>query len=126
MLDSIHNPFKAQPKHDQNNYTLGNIGKHNIAIACLPGYGVVSAAVAAKSMQNTFPRIRFGLMVGIRGGILSVENDIRLGDIVVSLPTGQHGGVIQYDLGRTEVDGFQRLGTLSKLMLLKRHAMWRR
>jgi nucleoside phosphorylase len=33
-------------------------------------------------------------MVGIGGGIPSTKNDIRLGDIVVSLPEGQHGGVI--------------------------------
>jgi nucleoside phosphorylase len=95
VLDSIHSPLEAQPKYDENNYTLGSIGKHNVVISCLPEYGVVSAAIAAKSMQNTFPRLRFGLMVGIGGDIPSAENDIRLGDIVVSLPTGQHGGVIQ-------------------------------
>ena len=50
MLYSIHTPLEAQPKHDKNNYTLGSIGKHNVAIACLPEYGVVSAAVVAKSM----------------------------------------------------------------------------
>jgi nucleoside phosphorylase len=123
MLDSIHTPLEAQPKHDENNYTLGSIGKHNIAITCLPEYGVVSAAVAAKSMQNTFPRLRFGLMVGIGGGIPSDENDIRLGDIVVSLPMGEHGGVIQYDLGKMEVDGFRRLGTLNKPPTLLRTAV---
>jgi nucleoside phosphorylase len=123
MLYSIHTPLEAQPKHDENNYTLGSIGKHNVAIACLPEYGVVSAAVAAKSMQNTFPRLRFGLMVGIGGGIPSDENDIRLGDIVVSLPTGQHGGVIQYNLGKMEVDGFRRLGTLNKPPILLRTAV---
>jgi nucleoside phosphorylase len=123
MLDSTHGPLEAQPKHDENNYVLGSIGKHNVAIACLPEYGVVSAAVTAKSMQNTFPRLRFGLMVGIGGGIPSVKNDIRLGDIVVSLPEGQHGGVIQYDLGRVEVDGFHRLGTLNKPPQLLRTAV---
>jgi len=123
MLDSIHTPLKAQPKHDENNYTLGSIGKHNVAITCLPEYGVVSAAVAAKSMQITFPQLRFGLMVGIGGGIPSGDNDIRLGDIAVSLPTGEHGGVIQYDLGKMEVDGFRRLGTLNKPPTLLRTAI---
>jgi len=99
ILDSIHTPLEAQPKHDENNWTLGSIGKHNVAITCLPEYGVVSAAVAAKSTQNTFPRLKFGLMIGVGGSIPSDGNDIRLGDIVVSLPTGEHGGVIQYDLG---------------------------
>jgi hypothetical protein len=37
-----------------------------------------------------------------------------LGDICVSLPTKQHGGVVQYDLGRMETDGFHRLGMLNK------------
>jgi len=123
MLDSIHTPLKAQPKHDENNYTLGSIGKHKVAITCLPEYGVVPAAVAAKSMQNTFPQLRFGLMVGIGGGIPSDDNDIRLGDIAVSLPTGEHGGVIQYDLGKREVDRFWRLGTLNKPPTLLRTAV---
>jgi hypothetical protein len=50
MLDSTHGPLEAQPKYDENNYVLGTIGKHNVAITCLPEYGVVSAAVAAKLM----------------------------------------------------------------------------
>ena len=114
MLDETHSPLKSQVEYDENNYTLGSIGKHNIAIACLPEYGVVSAAVTAKSMQMTFHNLRFYLMVGVGGGIPSAENDIRLGDIVMSRPSGQHGGVIQYDLGRLEVDGFKRLGQLNK------------
>ncbi|RFU27703.1 hypothetical protein B7463_g8648, partial [Scytalidium lignicola] len=123
MLDSTHGPLEHQPKHDENNYTLGSIGKHNVVLACLPEYGVVSAAVVAKSMQSTFPSLRFGLMVGIGGGIPSAENDIRLGDIVVSLPTGEHGGVIQYDLGRMEAGGFRRLGMLNKPPTLLRTAV---
>lgn len=39
-------------------------------------------------------------MVGIGSGILSRENDLWLGDVVVSQPSGQHGGVIQYDRGK--------------------------
>jgi hypothetical protein len=62
-------------------------------------------------------------MVGIEGGIPSNENDIRLGDIVVLLPTGQHRGVIQYNLGKIEVDGFRRLGTLNKPPILLRTAV---
>ena len=83
----------------------------------------MSAAVAAKSMQTTFPSLKFVLMVGVGGGIPSQENDIRLSDIVVSLPNGQHGGVVQYDLGRMETDGFDRLGTLNKPLKLLRTAV---
>ena len=45
----------------------------------------------------------------------SKENDIRLGDIVVSKPTGQFGGVIQYDFGKTVQEGrFNRTRSLSR------------
>lgn len=114
MLDEIHSPLLSQPGSDKNSYTLGSMGKHNVVIACLSEYGTSRAAITAKSMQGTFPCIRFGLMVGVGGGIPSKDNDMRLGDIVISHPDGQGGGVIQYDLGRLEVDGSKRLGTLNK------------
>ena len=39
-------------------------------------------------MLSGFPAVKFGLMVGIGGGIPSDDNDIRLGDVVVSKPEG--------------------------------------
>ncbi|KAL3471916.1 hypothetical protein BJX99DRAFT_236612 [Aspergillus californicus] len=42
----------------------------------------------------------FCLLVGIGGGVPSLENDIRLGDVVVRQPGGIYGGVMQYDLGK--------------------------
>jgi len=123
MLDERHAPIESQPSYDDNIYILGSIGKHNIAIACLPEYGVANAATAAKSMQATFRSLRFGLMVGVGGGIPGTWNDIRLGDIVVSLPTEQGGGVIQYDMGRREKDGFRRIGSLNKPPTLLRSAI---
>lgn len=36
MLDTTHGPLRSQPKHDENNYTLGRIGEHNVVLACLP------------------------------------------------------------------------------------------
>jgi hypothetical protein len=54
-------------------------------------------------------------MVGIGGGVPSEENDIRLRDIVVSKPTEQTRGVIQYDFGKTVQEGrFKRTGSLNK------------
>lgn len=114
MLDSTHGPLETSPRHDNNHYHLGNIGRHKIAITCLPEYGLVNAATTAKSMQATFRRLRFGLMIGIGGGIPSADVDIRLGDIAVSLPSEQHGGVLQYDLGRLEIEGFRRVGSLDR------------
>ena len=123
MLDRTHVRLESQHCHDENSYTLGSIGGHHVAIACLPEYGTTNAAIAAKSMQSTFINLRFGLMVGIGGGVPSEENDIRLGDLVISLPSEQGGGVIQYDLGRKEVGGFRRIGNLNKPPTLLRTAI---
>ena len=42
----------------------------------------------------------------------SDRNDIRLGDVVVGMPEGTHGGVVQYDLGKETTSGFERKGFL--------------
>ncbi|KAJ6003697.1 hypothetical protein N7522_006389 [Penicillium canescens] len=116
MLDAIH-PSLPRPPTDQNTYILGNIGEHNIVIACLPSgaYGTVSAATVAIQLLSSFHSIRFGLMVGIGGGVPSNNADIRLGDIVVSQPADTSGGVTQYDLGKALSGGqFQRTGMLNR------------
>ncbi|KAL6690192.1 nucleoside phosphorylase domain-containing protein [Trichoderma pleuroticola] len=67
-------------------------------------------------MISSLPHIRFGLMVGIGAGVprLADRIDIRLGDVVVSQPTGTSPGVVQYDLGKLKKDGkFERVGHLS-------------
>jgi hypothetical protein len=70
-------------------------------------------------MLFSFPSIRFGLMVGIGGGIPSKYHDVRLGDIVVSKPTGTFGGIVQYDLGKVLSNGdFQTTGHLNKPLLV--------
>lgn len=85
MLDDVHPGLSVHP-NDNNTYTLGRIGTHNIVVACLPSgvYGMTSAATVAAQMRFSFRSIRFGLMVGIGGGVPSKKADIRLGDIVVS------------------------------------------
>ncbi|KAF3146779.1 hypothetical protein TWF569_006243 [Orbilia oligospora] len=115
LLDEEYDPL---PMHymETNVYAFGRMGKHNIVIACLPAgkYGTVSAATVASEMRWHFPDIRFYLMVGVGGGVPSEVNDIRLGDVVVSLPTGISGGVIQYEFGKTVSEGkFQYAGSLN-------------
>lgn len=117
MLDETLGMPDEQDAADTNSYTLGRIGKHYVVIAGLPGgqYGIAAATAVAINMMRTFSQsLRIGLMVGIGGGIPSAENDIRLGDIVVSQPEGTCGGVLQYDLGK-EVgeDEFVRVGSLN-------------
>jgi hypothetical protein len=45
-------------------------------------------------------------MVGIGGGVPSEKADVRLRDVVISQPDKQHGGVVQYDFGKTTPSGF--------------------
>ena len=112
MLDRKHPPL-PKPPNDHNTYTLGSIGNHNIVIACLPfgGIGNNSSATVATRMVATFPSIKFGLMVGIGGGI---PPKVRLGDVVVSTPTHEFSGVVQWDMGKAEEGGsFKRTGCLN-------------
>ncbi|GES65817.1 purine and uridine phosphorylase [Aspergillus terreus] len=135
MLDEEHPVLPAADPNDTNSYLLGRIGHHNVVIACLPAEtkGKVSAATVAKDMLRTFPAVRFGLMVGIGGGAPyygsqgndmesdgseeDSENesediqDIRLGDVVVSLHSKSTEAVVQYDFGKS-VQGkeFIRIG----------------
>jgi nucleoside phosphorylase len=67
----------------------------------------------ATQMRATFKKIRFGLMVGIGGGVPSAEANVRLGDVVVSQPHETFAGVVQYDMGKTTASGFKRTGALN-------------
>jgi nucleoside phosphorylase len=114
MLDEVHEA-PPTPEDDKNSYTFGRIGNHNIVVTCLSGgsMGNSSAATVAKDMLRSFP-IKIGLMVGVGGGVWSQKTDIRLGDVVISQPEGVHGGVVQWDFGKMEFDGFKRTGSLNK------------
>lgn len=102
FLDDEHDDVPEVALHDNNSYTLGSIGGHNVVIAVLPDgeYGLVSAATVARDMLHSFPNIRISVMVGIGGGAPSPDHDIRLGDVVVSSRGGGKGGVVQYDFGK--------------------------
>src|SRR5437762_2437679 len=89
MLDETHTPLSHRSRSDSNTYTLGKIGEHNVVMACLPAgkIGTHNAATTAAQMIDTFEFIRFGLMVGVGGGVPSAGGDVRLGDVVVSRPS---------------------------------------
>ncbi|KAK6542714.1 hypothetical protein TWF694_006657 [Orbilia ellipsospora] len=103
MLDETHDKLSHQPQNDNNVYGLGRVHNHNVVIAVLPegGHGTTAATSVAQDMLRTFTNLKIGLMVGIGGGAPSRKHDIRLGDIVVSVPRNSYGGVIQYDYGKT-------------------------
>jgi len=114
MLDEEHDTPQLNAR-DTNFYTCGRIGEHNVVVACLPEgqTGTTSAATVAVQMRLAFTSIRFGLMVGIGGGVPGENADIRLGDVVVGKPHKMHGGVVQYDSGKATPSGFERTGSLN-------------
>jgi len=114
MLDEEHEDIERDDD-DENLYSLGSVAGHNVVIVCLPAgrIGNNPAAAVATQMRATFKGIRFGLMVGIGGGVPSAEADIRLGDVVVSLPHQTFGGVLQYDVRKATPSGFERTGSLN-------------
>ncbi len=113
LLDEVHDAIDTTDD-DNNAYIFGKIGDHNIVIAGLPMglVGIASAATVARDMKRSFRQLRFGLMVGIGGGIPTCA-DVRLGDIVVSIPNDGHGGVVQWDFGIATDNKFVRTGFLN-------------
>jgi hypothetical protein len=89
MLDEEHHQL-PQSSHDQNVCMLGRIGHHNIVITGLDRAGNVPAATAVSHMTSTFPNLRYGLLVGIDGGVPfgTGRDPVHLGDVVVGTPKG--------------------------------------
>ena len=117
MLDEAYGVPEDLAEEDERGYTFGRIGGHNVVMASLPKgrVGVEEAQACAMDMRRSFKNLRFGLMVGIAGGAPSDTNDIRLGDIVVSVPNDKKrsGGVFHYGFGASvQEKGFEYRGCL--------------
>ena len=71
---------------DNDNYSLVEIGGHEIAIAVMTDgeYGISSAASVARDMLHSFSSIRIGLMIDIGSGAPSQKHYIRLGVVSAS------------------------------------------
>ncbi|KAL5339788.1 nucleoside phosphorylase domain-containing protein [Aspergillus crustosus] len=98
------------------------MGSHNIVIV-FPGEGVSGIAPTTHMithMVRTFTNIRYALLVGVGGSaprspdLENPYNDLRLGDVVVGTPGEMHGGILQYDSGRYNEDGFGISSHISK------------
>ncbi|KAL6828181.1 ankyrin repeat-containing domain protein [Trichoderma camerunense] len=117
MLDNRHSGKFPLTPGDDYVFQAGDACGHNIIIATLPAgevYGTRSAAALATQIKKFFPKLWFGLLVGIAAGLPNLSRnppvDIRLGDILVGLSVGDNAGLIDYDLGKeTGADGFQLL-----------------
>lgn len=123
MLDEKHLPLHTEGSAQ---YTLGRIGNHNVVLVCLPAgqIGIGPAAISATQARTIFTSISFSLIVGVGGGVPSMDADVRLGDVVVSQPAREYGGVVQYDLGKTEAGGQRRrTGSLNSPPQILLHAV---
>ncbi|KAL3705422.1 hypothetical protein TMatcc_009094 [Talaromyces marneffei ATCC 18224] len=109
MLNRTHSPL-LNPSTDSNAYELGELDGHYIVITS--SWHIRDSGRRECCVSHAF---YYGLMVGIGGGVPGNNNDIRLGDIVVSKPGPNHSGVIQYDYGKAVQGGhFQQTGTSNK------------
>jgi nucleoside phosphorylase len=91
-------------------YLGGQVGNHKIVIGVQRRIGLTGAAILAEKMRAGFPNIKYFLLVGIAGGVpcygpAGAVSEIVLGDVVVSSPRSNHGGVVQYDKGAWEGQG---------------------
>jgi hypothetical protein len=142
MFDEIYkNSPKDFVKHngDDKTYSWGRVEKHFVVVVCLPagGYGTISAAVVAQALRSSLPHIRIGMMIGIGAGIpgealkddstFCVQHEIKLGDVVISEPSGTSGGVVQLDLMKMrEADDLThafRMGSLNSPPFAMRTAL---
>ncbi|KAL3470168.1 nucleoside phosphorylase domain-containing protein [Aspergillus californicus] len=112
MLDKTYPPFIGR---GGNNYALGRMGRHNIVITTTPETGTISAVSVVLQLLKDFKSIKFGLSVGIGSGMPGEADDIRLGDIVVGVSRGIHGGAVQFDKRKLHSgERFERTGTTNK------------
>jgi nucleoside phosphorylase len=115
MLDEEHESVLLALE-DKNEYTLGRIGKHNIAIVgpARGAQGKVAIGDVVGGIHRTFRNMTLGLLVGIGGGVPHLpKHNVRLGDVVVGAPE-VGPAVVQYDLGKELTTGFEVTRTLNK------------
>lgn len=103
----------TQPENDNNSYTTGRIGTHNVVLAYLPGMGKGISSGSAASMIITFPGIKLCLVVGICGGVPAIigedgPKDLLLADVVTS------NEVLQYDRGQQLANRVVTVNTLQE------------
>ena len=95
MLNERHDPL-PQNSHNINNYRLRRIDRQNVIIACL-SFEVTnntSTVIVASHIRSIFSSIIFDLMIDVGDEASSVENDIRLGDVVINKPVETSDEVI--------------------------------
>ena len=94
-----------QAPDDDTLYHVGRIGHHYVVMAVCPRIGTHPAATLLANMRRSFRNIKHVLVVGIAGGVPCYgpgQEQIVLGDVVVSIPEWGKGGVTHYEFGAWE------------------------
>jgi hypothetical protein len=90
----------VKASEDTNAYTIGKMAGHNVVLAYMPGMGKVNSANVAAGFRASFPKIKLGIVVGICGGVpgkVNGEEELLLGDVIISTALIQHDFGRQYD-----------------------------
>lgn len=112
MLDNEHQGKFPLSRGDDYLFLPGDMCGHNIVIATLPAgqvYGTASAAALASRIKSFFPNLWFALLIGVAAGLPNRSRDIRLGDVLVALPTNDSEAIVPYDLGKETTGGYELL-----------------
>ena len=133
VLDKRHEGHFESERGDDYIYVGGEVNGHNVVVATNPAgqnYGVGSAAALASQIKARFPNIWFALLVGVAAGLPNLSprdpskyRDIRLGDVLVSIPDKDGSGIVHYDLGRHTEEGFLPNGRAAESPTIVRAAI---
>ncbi|KAK6339194.1 SH3 and multiple ankyrin repeat domains protein 2 [Orbilia javanica] len=82
MLDEEHKSLQLD-EDDENEYTLGRIGSHNVVVfgPARGEQGKVAISTVVNQIRLSFKNVRIGLLVGIGGGVPKSNHDVRLGTL---------------------------------------------
>jgi ankyrin repeat domain-containing protein 50 len=113
-LDHVRDNLPTNQISDgSNNYILGELQGHSVVVAYPKAYGTSSLANVAAQLHESYPSVRFNLMVGIAGGVPDTKDDVRLGDVVVSKSAAGYSGIIEYDVNSEQAKDQSTLGRAS-------------
>ncbi|KAJ8609003.1 hypothetical protein MRB53_039362 [Persea americana] len=112
MFDEEHQEPKLHSSH-QHQYVFGKINGHAVVMGCCPveTIGNEPSAALMSEMISMFKNLQFAVLVGVAGGVWTPEQDIRLGDIVVSKPSRDppHEVSCNTNFGKKNSDGRPKL-----------------
>jgi hypothetical protein len=100
MLDKQHGDYAPRHRFCGGSwYTLGEAAGHNVVLitAIANDDQIRELACLSIDLEIHFPNVCACMAISVGAGILREGHDVRLGDVVVSTPDRQYGGVVNVD-----------------------------